>query len=379
MAFNGLAIHSPNVFNALAEDVSPVVSMISPFETPLLDAIGNPARSATNILHEWMEESLNPNSVFFTANLTAPAAGTTQAGLALANGESAHMMPGTILLHPAGVEYLQIVAKTATTVDVVRGYGGTVPAVTTAFATDAFTVIAEAALEGADVDTDISRARARKFNYMQIIKKDVVVSGSLQAVQALGGITNEFDHQIVQRTREAVRALEKAMYLSIESTVAQGNATVSRSMKGLSSFLTTNNLSLGGALTEAKLKSVVKAAWDQGATDIDLITADSVWKDLIDGFNATRVRTTTDDATFRNIITSYESSYGIQKILPPSRWMRPSTLMTLSSRRVNVVPLAGRTFQFENVGKTGDNRKGMVIGEYTLEIKNQEGMSQARV
>ena len=379
MAFNGLAIHSPNIFNTLAEDVSDVVSMISPFETPLLDAIGNPQRSATNILHEWMEEALNPNVVFFTANLTAPATGTTQAGLSLASSESKHMMPGTILLHPGGAEYLQVVAKTATTVDVLRGYGGTTPVVTAAFATDGFTVIAVAALEGSDVSTDISRARLRKSNTMQIFKEDVIVSGSLQAVQSLGGITNEFDHQVVQRTREATRNLEKAMYLSVASSVALGDDTVSRSMKGLSAFLVSNNTSVGGPLTETALKSIVKAAWQNGATDIDLITADANWKDLIDSFNATRVRTTTDDATFRNIVTSYESSYGIQKILPPSRWMRPNTLMTLSSRRVNVVPLKGRTFQFEKVSKTGDSQKGMVLGEYSLEVKNEEGMSQAQV
>lgn len=50
MAFSGLAVYSPSVFNTLAEDVSSVVSMISPSETPLLDALGDSDTAAQNVL-----------------------------------------------------------------------------------------------------------------------------------------------------------------------------------------------------------------------------------------------------------------------------------------------------------------------------------------
>lgn len=325
-----------------------------------------------------MEEELNPNAVQFTANLTAPGTGTAQSNLALEGGEDLHLMAGTILLHPNGLEYIQVTGRgNAGTVNVIRGYGGTTPAISTG-PTDKFTVIAEAAQDGADVTVDISRARIRKINYTQIFKKDIIVSGTSQAVKNLGGISNEFDHQVVLRTREAVRDLEKAVYLGILSGNTIGTASLSRSFQGLKSALSSNSATIGATLTEALLKAQVKAGWDNGATDLDIITADAVWKDAIDGFNATRIRTTSEDPTFRNIITSYESSYGIQRILPPSRWMLPSTLMVLASKRIKVMPLTGRTFQFQRVSKTGDAEKGFILGEYTVEIRNEKGMSQAK-
>ena len=35
------------------------------------------------------------------------------------------------------------------------------------------------------------------------------------------------------------------------------------------------------------------------------------------------------------------------------------------------MPLAGRSFQFKPLGATGDATAGQVVGEYTLEFKNE--------
>jgi len=48
MPFSGKAVYSD--FRAIAEDVSDVVSMISPRETPLLDILGDPPYPARNVL-----------------------------------------------------------------------------------------------------------------------------------------------------------------------------------------------------------------------------------------------------------------------------------------------------------------------------------------
>lgn len=50
MAFSGRAVYSN--FTAIAEDVSDVVSMISPRETPLLDLLGDAPFPARSVLHE---------------------------------------------------------------------------------------------------------------------------------------------------------------------------------------------------------------------------------------------------------------------------------------------------------------------------------------
>jgi hypothetical protein len=46
-------------------------------------------------------------------------------------------------------------------------------------------------------------------------------------------------------------------------------------------------------------------------------------------------------------------------------------VLLLDGSRVDVVPLAGRSFQYKPLGVTGDRQSGQVIGEYTLEFRNE--------
>ena len=48
MAFTGKATYSAGAtLPELAEDVSDLIGIVSPYETPLLDALGDPMREAT--------------------------------------------------------------------------------------------------------------------------------------------------------------------------------------------------------------------------------------------------------------------------------------------------------------------------------------------
>ena len=60
--------------------------------------------------------------------------------------------------------------------------------------------------------------------------------------------------------------------------------------------------------------------------------------------------------------------------------MLPATeLLIVPRERVQVLPLNGRSFMFEPMAKTGDNRKGLILGAYTLEYHHQNGMGRLRV
>ena len=63
MAFTGKATYTAGAtLPEIAEDVSDLVAINSPWETPLLNALGDPARPARSTIHEWLEDSLLPNS-----------------------------------------------------------------------------------------------------------------------------------------------------------------------------------------------------------------------------------------------------------------------------------------------------------------------------
>ena len=55
-----------------------------------------------------------------------------------------------------------------------------------------------------------------------------------------------------------------------------------------------------------------------------------------------------------------------------SRWMPQDTALFLDSSRLSVLPLAGRSFHFKPLAASGDYECGQLIGEYTLEMRNEE-------
>ncbi|MGN6724946.1 MAG: SU10 major capsid protein, partial [Tepidisphaeraceae bacterium] len=63
MSFSGKATYSAgDSLPEIAEDVTDLVSINSPHETPLLDVIGDAPRPARSTVHEWLEDSLLPNT-----------------------------------------------------------------------------------------------------------------------------------------------------------------------------------------------------------------------------------------------------------------------------------------------------------------------------
>ena len=70
------------------------------------------------------------------------------------------------------------------------------------------------------------------------------------------------------------------------------------------------------------------------------------------------------------MVSIYESDFGVCRIIA-SRWMPQDAALLLDSSRINVLPLAGRSFHFKPLSSSGDYECGQLIGEYTLEMKNE--------
>jgi hypothetical protein len=128
-------------------------------------------------------------------------------------------------------------------------------------------------------------------------------------------------------------------------------------------------------LTESWFGTAIQDAWTQGGTDLDLVVAGVNYKRIIDSWNSTRKLIPNDDRRYINAVSEYESTFGMLTIML-SRWMPANEALIISTSRTKVVPLQKRSFQFREVVSQGDSRKGFVVGEYTLEVKNESGMSR---
>jgi len=372
MAFTGKATYTAgNTFPEVAEDVADLVGVVSPHETPLLDALGDPARPARATVHEWLEDTLLSNSDTVNDSSYTDASADTQ--FVVSNGS--RYRPGDQIQVDGSAEVMLVTAITTNTLTVVRGYGGTTPA---ALANaQVLHILGNAALEGDAADAARFTSRTRKTNYTQIFSSTVEISGSELAVRQLG-IADELDYQKQQRLRELLRDLENCVINGRSAvTTPEGSASIRRTMKGAIGFIASNKFSPGAndfpsdsALTEEQLNLALRTIWKNSNGHVDLIVVNGQEKRAINEFIGTNRRFAPDTHTFTNLVSQYESDYGICRVVM-SRWVPAGSVLLLDSSRIEVMPLSGRSFQYKPLGVTGDKQSGQVIGEYTLEMRNE--------
>ena len=358
MAFNGLATYDN--FEGIGEDVSDLIAFLAPFETPLLDVVGMGDYPATNVKHEWLEDTLNPTTDVASTVVTS-ATGVT--GLNVAH--SGYFRLGDVIQMDKEVMLVNSVFE-ANTIGVARGYGGTAAEAHTAGS--AVTIIGNAALEGEETDEDRTTRQVRKQNWCQIMKVGVKISGTAQAV---GWLTtgDKLADAKVMRLRELLRDLEKTILLGRTDVATIGSDTARRTMAGIVCSLATNVVSCG-TLTESALGNLLQLCYNQGSKDVDLIVAPPKQKRVISSWNGSRIHVTDDANAYRNVVEVYESDFGAQRVIM-NRWLPDDTILVLDSSRIKVVPLRGRSFQYEELSKGGDYARGQVVGEYTLELRNE--------
>lgn len=372
MAFTGKATYSAGTtLPELAEDVSDLIGLISPYETPLLDALGDPIREATSTHHEWLEDELLPNKdAINDSTYTDPAADTQ---FVVDNG--GRFRVGDQIQVEGSEELMLVTAISTNTLTVVRGYASTTPE---ALADNkVINILGNAALEGADKPDVRFTNRVRCGNYTQIFTTAVEVSGTDMAASHLG-LADEMDYQKQERLRELLRDLENSVINGGQpASNPEGSGSVRRSMKGIIKHLSTNVFHTGDSgfpsgtdLDEAKINYVLRKVWENSGGNVDLIVVGGFQKRKINAFCADSRTYAAGDTTFTNMISVYESDFGVCRIIT-TRWVPQDAALLLDSSRIAVLPLAGRSFHFKPLASSGDYECGELIGEYTLELRNQ--------
>ena len=374
MAFTGKATYDGGIsLPELAEDVSDIVGIVSPYETPLLDALGDPQRVATSTHHEWLEDSLLTNKSIIAAEPVAPDNDdtfTVPDHTVFRVGDLVKVMAtGEVMLITGAFGMPDIITVT-------RGYGNT--SVRPIHQGHELLIIGNGAHEGAEADAARFTVRRRRGNWTQIFSKTVLVSGSDLAVRQLA-VADELDYQKQERLRELLRDLENTVLHGVVNPIGpEGDAILRRTMGGLLSQIQSNffmpgidGFPAGPALDEAMLNQALRRIWENSSANVDLIVVNGYQKRRISSFIQSLQRYGSAEDSYRNRVSTYESDFGVQRVVL-SRWIPADMVLLLDSSRINVLPLAGRSFHYKPLAATGDFEKGVVLGEYTVEMKNQE-------
>jgi hypothetical protein len=242
-----------------------------------------------------------------------------------------------------------------------------------------------AALEGDDISSFTAvNPTSRIGNYTQISTKNVVISGTLEALDKAGR-RSELTYQLAKLGSELKRDMESAL-LANQSPVA-GNTTTARRTAGLPAFIKTNtSFGTGGAdtagiaartdgtqraFTEALLKGVIAKVWESGGTPTMLMVG-SFNKQAASGFNgiATRFRDVPagQQAQIVGAADVYVSDFGTVNIVP-NRFQRARDAFVVDPQYASMAVL--RPIQQMELAKTGDAEKRLMLVEYGLKVNNE--------
>jgi hypothetical protein len=242
-----------------------------------------------------------------------------------------------------------------------------------------------AALEGDDVASFTAVSPTSRIgNYTQISTKNVVISGTLEALDKAGR-RSELTYQLAKLGSELKRDMESAL-LANQSPVA-GNTTTARRTAGLPAFIKTNtDFGTGGAdtagiaartdgtqraFTEALLKTVIAEVWESGGTP-KMLMVGSHNKQVASGFTgiATRFRDVPagQQAQIVGAADVYVSDFGTVNIVP-NRFQRARDAFVVDPQYASMAVL--RPIQQMELAKTGDAEKRLMLVEYGLKVNNE--------
>jgi hypothetical protein len=246
-----------------------------------------------------------------------------------------------------------------------------------------------AALEGDDISSfQAVTPTARVGNYTQISTKNVIISGTLEAVDKAGR-RSELTYQLAKMGAELKRDMESAL-LANQAAVA-GNTTTARRTAGLPAWLTSNtSFGTGGAdptvgstptaartdgtqraFTETLLKEVVAEVWTSGGTP-KMLMVGAFNKQAASAFSgiATKFRDVPagQQAQIIGAADVYVSDFGTINIVP-NRFQRARDAFVVDPEYASLAIL--RPIQQTELAKTGDAEKRLMLVEYGLKVSNQ--------
>ncbi len=379
MAFSGLASNELFTASLIQRDIADIVRALAPKETPILDWIGDSNRFATNIKHEFVEDFMLPNYIIASTAINSATADTAFQ----VNGLGLALNVGQLLQNEsAAPELMQVTSIVgANSIVCKRAYDGGV--IGSLSAGGQLYVRAAAGVEGADHSgADTRRLGNPRANTVGLFRMELAQSRTQVALAQVGN--DSWESRKAKSLIDALHQLEKEVIRGVlNGANSLATSSTTRTMQGIRGQIATINSTITSSSFVAAPHTYIGNLWgsafSNGASvgnETWGIIAGSTWFKALSDLNDSKVQDSNQSEVFQRRVRRYVGPFGEAELFL-SRVMPDTSLILVPRERLAVVPLQGRSFDYMDMATGGDNVKGLITGEYTLELYHESGMAQA--
>lgn len=354
----------------LKQDVSQLITLLSPVETPLLNGtnfndyqglligVGDPAQQKK---FEWIEEDILLPSAVATATITSVA--TT---LTVGNEHQRKFRVGDVCRVSDTNELIRVTAYVSTDqLTITRGFGGsTAAAITTS--TSNIRALGVTLAEGSDPGASVVNDRLQPFNFTRIYGPyKLQMSRTAQKV-GRWGVPDEFAKQLMNRTKEFAMIREQDLLYGIRF---DDTTNFLRTSGGIDYWIRNNGIvdSASTALTETAIQSNLLAGYNRGHVPTHLLANPQRLATLNSLTDTGRVRQeVVDGVRGRAKVTFVTTEFGDVQVVR-SRYIDLKEAYLISASRIKRRILD--TASITPLAKTGDSDSVMWVAEEGLEYR----------
>ena len=345
--------------------ITDYISLIDPSDTVVIETLGgfNGAASKVRLQNwpstkvEWLEDTLNPLNDQLNGSITSSATSITV-------DDASVFEPGMVILIDAEYIWVSAVNTSTNVLTVVRHFGGT-----QASHSDNAPVYIKtmARLEGADSDSVAVTARTAPYNYTGIFHQEVSVSRSKRRISQYG-ISDEMEYQINKAVPSLARLVNLGFYHGQRKA---GSASTPRAFGGYKTFIVSNTVSAGGAVTKAKFQEAIRKAYKAGGAGEWNAYCSPENAQVITNFydNTSYLRVTPEQEQVGMVIKRILTPFGIANIIV-DRFAPSDEIPLIDPTRAGF--LEYEPFFWRELGVKGDKDTTEVVGEFTFVLANEK-------
>lgn len=333
--------------------------LLNPNQIPFISALGF-GEAVNDTTHKWFEDKMIPYDGKVKTAVDAQATTITV-------DDSEAFRPAQII--KAKDELIKVVSVEHGTgeLTVVRGHAST--EATPLAVGDVLEVLFVEGEEGRMAREARTNKRVPVTNITQIFDESIAITGTAQSISQYGISGDRYEHEKQLKLQELAFQLEKALINGVH--YEEENF---RLMRGIRDFIKTNVADAGGEyITLDKINDSAQKMFELGAFKSGGNYA--IWvpaKQLrqISLIDDSKVFIQRADNVRGSAVTQLVTDFGTFDIRLNNN-LRPDEVLILDDNRIKVRPLRDREWFHKYLGDQGDFTKGMLVGEYTLEFKQE--------